>query len=229
MKMISIALVTAIFLLPGAAQSGERPIDYATQVFDFGHVPIDFDFFHTYYYVNDTDHPVKILEASANCDCSTVTFTDSLFGPGDTAVFRLSFNTRDYYGPTSKAITVITDDPGNTQFKFYYTSTVGQWLNNLRPDPQSLFFLPGKKGIVVKVPNRKFDKVELTKTHQYDSTFTVEVINRTAGPGEFLELSVTPVDGLGRGNHLSTLTLELAVPDQKKPTVLSLPVRIARY
>ncbi|UCG62735.1 MAG: DUF1573 domain-containing protein [Candidatus Zixiibacteriota bacterium] len=229
MKETFNALIIVVLGLISMVVASERPINYTTQVFDFGHVAIDFNLFHSFQYVNDTDHPVKILEAETNCDCSTVSLSDSVLTPGDTAFIRLTFNTRDYYGATSKAITVVTDDPENTQIKYYYTSVVGQWFYNLRPNPQSLFFLPGKKGMVVRVPNTKFDKIELKNLTQYDNTFSVNVIKRKAGRGETVELDVTPADGLGRGNHLSTLTLEIEVSDLEKPTVLSLPVKIARY
>lgn len=227
-KSIIWSVITALLVLAPFVQADET-FEYGKHVFDFGFVGIDFTVFHRYEYVNTTDHPVKILEADANCDCTTLKLTDSLMQPGDTAFIYLSFNTRDYYGYTSKSFTVVTDDPEIGTFKFYYISTIGQWLNGLMPNPISLFFLPGKKGQKVKVPNTNFDEIELKNFVRYDSTFTVKVLNDSADKGEFLELEVAASDAVGKGNHLSTLTLEIEVSGQDKPSVLSVPIKIVRY
>lgn len=227
-KSSTLAVLTILLLLTPWVQAGEA-FDYGKHVFDFGNVAIDFTMFHRYAYVNPTDHPVKILEADANCDCTTLKLVDSLIEPGDTAFFDLSFNTRDYYGYTSKSFTVVTDDPEIGTFKFYYVSTIGQWLNALKPNPISLFFLPGKKGQKLAVPNVKFDKIELKDYILYDSTFSVKVLNDSARQGKNLELEVTASDQVGKGSHLSTLTLEIEVSGQEKPTILSIPVKIVRY
>lgn len=225
--IIALSAVALMFLiLPAQA---EETFEYDKHVFDFGHVAIDFTVFHRYTWVNPTDQSVRIVEADVNCDCSTVRLVDSLLEPGDTAFFDLAFSTRDYYGYTSKSLTVVTDHPKIGTFKFYYVSYVGQWLNGLMPNPLYLFFLPGKGGQKVTIPNVQFDKIKLAGYVQYDSTFTVKVLKDSVGKGKSLELEVIPQDNLKKGNHLSTLTLEIEASGEEKPIFLSIPIKIARY
>lgn len=226
MRRSIIALTVMIFLGYSWPAQGQ---DFDYEVFDFGHVAIDFDIFHTYVYVNPSDHPVKILTAEANCDCTTVRLLDSLLEPGDTAFIHLAFNTRDYYGPTSKSVLVATDDPEQKPLKYFYLSTVGQWFHGMKPNPMSLFFLPGKKNQKVSIPNKKFDKIELINMEQYDSTFIVKAITESAAKGGFLQLEVSPAENLSRGNYLSSFTVEIELSGEKKPAILTFPVKTVRY
>ena len=54
MKKTVNALILLAFVLLSVSASGQEPIDYDTQVFDFGHVAIDFNLFHSFRYVNKT-------------------------------------------------------------------------------------------------------------------------------------------------------------------------------
>ncbi len=224
-KLIVVSVVFATVVLTWPLQGQ----DFEWEAFDFGHVAIDFDIFHTYQYVNQTDSPLKILQAEANCDCTTVRLLDSLLDPGDTARIELAFNTRDYYGPTSKSILVVTDNPDLPKKKFFYVSTIGQWFYGMKPNPMSLFFLPGKKTKRVSIPNREFDRIKLTKLEQFDSTFVVKAVNVSAARGELLQLDVTPVDNLTKGNYLSSFTVEIELSGEDKPAILTFPVKIVRY
>ena len=204
-------------------------INYEKQVFDFGHVGIDFNVFHKYAYVNDKDREVRIIEADADCDCTTLGLKDSVLGPGDTAFIELAFSTRDYYGPTPKSFKVVTNNPDTAETKFWYVSTIGQWFHGLKPRPISLFFLPGKKSQKVTIPNVRFEQIQITSVVKYDTTFNVKVANEKAGKGEFVELEISPAENLGKGTYLPTLNLGNALPGEKQPMFLSIPIKIVRY
>lgn len=215
-----------LFATPAAAQRG---LTYEQQVFDFGHVGIDFNVFHTYTYINRTDQTVTISDVVVSCDCSTVQLIDSLVEPGDTAFFKLTFNTRDYYGPTNKSFTATTTDPENPELKYYYLATVGQWHHGLQPEPFSLFFLPGKKQATVSVPNRKFDEIRLTEVIAHDATFDVKVLEKSADKSKAVKLEVSPSEGLGKSTFLSSLTFIVEADGLDKPTILTIPIKIVRY
>ena len=148
MKILTGMLLIFLLLLPSISHS--QGLTYDEQVFDFGHVGIDFKLYHTFMYVNRTDKTVSILDLDVTCDCTTVQLSDSLIQPGDTAKFNMIFETKDYLGPTNKSFRVMTDDPTSPTLEFFYLSIVGQWYNGIKPDPVSLFFLPGKKEQIIK-------------------------------------------------------------------------------
>ncbi|MEW6412414.1 MAG: DUF1573 domain-containing protein [Candidatus Zixiibacteriota bacterium] len=221
-----VAVMLTVFALSSQAQ--ER-LNHDAHVFDFGHVGIDFNVFHDFILVNVLDYPITITKVEVSCDCSTVATSDSTLLPGDTATFMLTFNTRDYYGPTNKSFTVFTDDPKHPKIEYSYSAIAGQWFHNLQPDPISLFFLPGKRGQKVKIANRKFDEIKLGDYDQFDGIFSVKILKKEAENGEFIELEVEPSSDLGKGTYLTSLTLLLDKDGEDKPTILTIPIKIVRY
>ena len=214
-----------VLLLPFLVYSQAGIIE---QVHDFGNVGIDFTLFHDFKYVNLSDSPIKILKAQTTCDCSSVKFDDSLMNPGDTAVFSLSFSTRDYYGPTNKSVTVTTDNKDIPEITFHYIANVGQWFSGLKPRPISLFFLPGKKVQKIIIPNVSFDNIELVDVYKYDTTFNFKVVSESAKIGKNIELEVSPDSSLPTGTYHSNLTALIST-GQKEKSKLTIPIKIVRY
>lgn len=235
MKTIAISLSVLIgvcslsFGEPASAAEAARRLVWSEQVFDFGHVGIDFKLFHTFYIANNGETPVTIKSAKASCDCSRVSFADSLIAPGDTAFLHLDFQTRDYYGPTTKSMEVTLDDPEHPAVQFFYLSTIGQWFGNLKPEPFSLFFLPGAGTKQVTLSNRAFDQISWELRDQSDNTFKVEFVDSKAARGEQLTLTVTPVVDLAAGTFLSSFTIHVTTAKDKKPVILTIPVKIVKY
>ncbi len=232
-----IATVTFLLLIltssavgePSEEPAGPNRLVYSEQVFDFGHVGIDFKLFHTYYIVNNGSEPVPIKSAATSCDCSHIRTTDSQIDPGDTAFFQLEFSTRNYYGPTTKSATVQLDDPEYPEVKFYYLSTIGQWYGNLKPKPFSLFFLAGADTKTITLENRVFDQISWELVDRGHTTFDIDMVKPKAARGETLTIKVTPAEGLASGTYSSSFTLHVTTAEDQKPVILTIPVKIVKY
>ena len=230
--LLSLALVISLHstAAPGVkgprSEIGPRP---GEQVFDFGHVGIDFTVYHTFHFVNRTKEPFRIIKTTSACDCSAVTALDSIVQPGDTASINLSFSTKDFYGPTRKSFTVSTDHPLIPEAEFSYLSQVGQWLDGIKPDPISLFFLPPHKSRKITIKNRAFAEIRLAVKEQFGASFDVTLVKDKAAKGQALELEVAPGGGLERGTYRSSITLEVEKEGRTDPTILTIPVKIVKY
>ncbi len=235
--MKTIATVTLLLLIltscavgePSEEPAGSNRLVYSEQVFDFGHVGIDFKLYHTYYIVNNGAEPVPIKSAATSCDCSHIRTTDSQIDPGDTAFFHLDFSTRNYYGPTTLSATVELDDPEYPKVKFYYLSTIGQWYGNLKPKPFSLFFLPGAGARDITLENRAYDQISWELADCSHTTFDIDMIKPEAARGETLTIKVTPAEGLASGTYSSSFTLHVTTAENQKPVILTIPVKIVKY
>lgn len=230
--LLSLALVISLHstAAPGVkgprSEIGPRP---GEQVFDFGHVGIDFTVYHTFHFVNRTKEPFRIIKTTSSCDCSAVTALDSIVQPGDTASINLSFSTKDFYGPTRQSFTVSTDHPSIPKAEFSYLSQVGQWLDGIKPHPISLFFLPPHKSRKITIKNRAFAEIRLTVKEQFGASFDVTLLKDEAAKGQALELEVTPRAALERGTYRSSITLEVEKEGRTDPTILTIPVKIVKY
>lgn len=61
---------------------------------------------------NTGAQPVRIVEVSATCGCTSATSTKEIVAPGDTAEIRAVFTIGERAGPQEKQIYVVTDAPG---------------------------------------------------------------------------------------------------------------------
>jgi len=230
--LLSLALVISLPFTATPADTGQRTETGPRAeelVFDFGHVGIDFTVYHTFHFVNRTDKPFRITKTTSSCDCSAVATLDSIVKPGDTAFIRLSFSTKDFYGPTRKSFTVFTDHPSMSAVKISYLSQVGQWLDRIKPDPISLFFLPAHKSKKITIRNHTFDEITVAVKDQFNTTFDVTLLQDRAAKGQALQLEISPRPDLKRGTYRSSITLEIEKEGSTDPTTLTIPVKIVRY
>jgi len=223
-----IIYVFLLVLLPMymSVAAGLRPID---RIYDFGEVAIDFQIYHEYLLVNRSSEAIHFDSIIANCDCSRVWTTDSTVTPGDTARIGLEFDTRDYYGRTSKVIRVYTDDPDISKHELFYLSTVGQWYMGLKPNPVSLFFLPGRDSMELVIPNPALSATEVTTVDLFDDFLTVKIVRKKASKGEKLVLEISPKQGLTRGTYYTSFRIAVKVPGVDEPIYKTIPAKIVRY
>ncbi|HEY0946172.1 MAG TPA: DUF1573 domain-containing protein [Opitutaceae bacterium] len=60
---------------------------------------------------NTGQRPVKIVQVTATCGCTSATSTKEVVAPGETAEIRAVFTIGDRSGPQEKQISVLTDAP----------------------------------------------------------------------------------------------------------------------
>ncbi len=228
-KVMKLFFVLTILFFANEPVYAESDLKYDEAGFNFGSVGIDYQVQHTYFIYNTGSKSHKIDSLNVSCDCTQVTISDSVISPGDTVYFHLSFETRNYYGPTTKTFTVFTNYSGLQEYKFYYQANVGQWLNGIRPDKVSLFLLPGniKKNISIK--NRMPYEVSIINQYVSDSSFSINMLSSSASKDELIEFEVLPVKDLKAGTYRSTFTIELKLGNKEKGERMSFPVKIVKY
>lgn len=228
--LVSSAVIAASLLAAKSSKPlppGAKP-GYGETVFDFGHVGIDYTIYHRYPFVNRTPDTLRILNVLAHCDCSSAHAADTVLAPGDSTSINLRFNTKNFYGPQNKTISVTTDHPSMQTVEYFYLSIIGQWFDGIKPEPASAFFLPATKPVRIRIPNAGAGPTEIDKIDQLDNYFTVKILSPRAGKGEALEVEVAPSPNVGRGTYHSNFTMAVA-NGTDEPTILTIPVKIVRY
>lgn len=90
---------------------------------DFGVVVKGEEVFHSFEIKNEGKADLNILDVRPSCGC-TVAEADRVIKPGQTGKVKTKLETKDFKGPITKDITVITNDPENPQFKLFLKATV---------------------------------------------------------------------------------------------------------
>jgi hypothetical protein len=229
LRYVTIAAFTSACLAGIASADNGRGLTAELLAYDFGCVGIDFDVFHVYSLINQGDVAVHIESVQPSCDCSSVIFTDSTLAPGDTATFRLQFNTKDYYGKMSRHVLVKSNDKRQPELEMYYFATVGQWMYRVKPEPASLFFLPGQTVKTVTLNNSDVDGLTVAEIDVADDFITVEPVTKSADKGGSIQLKVTPRTNLVAGTYKTNFRVSLDVPGAEQRLMISIPVKIVKY
>ena len=228
-RLIIAVTALALCLSMGAEAQAGAKLKMVEDGYDFGCLGIDYTVFHVFKITNDGDSDLKIDSLFATCDCSSVKFRDSILVPGDTGSFRLKFNTKDYYGPTSRTVRIVSNDSDQPVHLVKYTSIVGQWPYGVKPDPIALFFLPAHKSLKATLESPILDWLELMDVTPHDDLVEVDVSSRRVGKGGKIVLDVRPNTDLPGGTHHTNFRVRFKTPDGTPPLVITFPVKIVRY
>lgn len=226
-KTLVLALGLLIVMLSRAM--GQNAYKVSEEKFDFGYVGIDYRIFHNYQLINTSKKDIIIDSVDVMCDCSSVLYDKKVLKPHDTVLFRLTFDTKDFYGPVSRKFNVFLSIPEKRTLSFFYLAEVGQWQNGLKPDPFAVFMLPTHKQQTIKISNRVFESIEAEVHDQHADFFKVEIVKNKAGKAETLELIIIPESGLAKGTYLSNFTIKITPDGEETPAFLTIPVKIARF
>ncbi len=224
-------LLTGLILCLGGQANAQTPKGLAPlePEYDFGCIGIDYQVYHNFELVNYGRDTVRISQVYANCDCSFVSFADTVVPPQDTVTFKLTFNTKDFYGRTPKSVIVKSDDKTAPEYKISYLSTIGQWLHRVRPTPASLFYLPVHKTKTLSIDNLGAAKIYLRDIEPLDDIVTIEPKDDEADAGKSLKIEVKPRDDLPGGTFQSCFRLTFDVEGVEDPLLMTIPVKIVRY
>jgi hypothetical protein len=199
------------------------------QIYDIGHVGIDFSVYHDFKLFNTGNRPIKLDSVQVSCECSRLQISDSTVRPGDTVRLHLTFDTRNWYGPTSKMVVVLSNDAKQPRLELYYKSVVGQWPAGLKPEPISVFMLPGQKARKLIMVNSQFKKYTLSVDTPVDTFYTVTISKPEVSRGNATEIDVKAGDNLKNGTYLSSFRVRAQTAELPEPIYLTVPVKIVRY
>jgi hypothetical protein len=91
--------------------AGAPKLQFATNTFDFGRVPVGTVVKATFNLTNTGSAPLEILNVQPGCGCTTAGTWDRRVEPGRTTTLSLQLNTANFGGPITKTATVTCNDP----------------------------------------------------------------------------------------------------------------------
>ncbi len=130
---------------------------------DFGVVLKGEELFHTFEIKNEGKGDLTILDVRPSCGC-TVAEWDKIIKPGQVGKIKTKFETKDFNGPQSKDITVVSNDPENPQIKLFLKATI-RVLVDVLPDT-NLRFIKLKKDL------GKVQRLVVTEEEGYEFKIT---------------------------------------------------------
>ena len=229
-RTLKIGIFGAILGLSSVSKVlGSDPWKISETVFDFGAVGVEYNIFHDFKFTNIGGKVIRIDSVDVKCDCSSVRYEKAVLGPGESVDLKLTFDTKDFFGPVNRQFNLFLSTPERRVIRFFYLAEVGQWQNGLKPEPFAVFLLPTLKKQTVKITNRYFESMRAEIMDIQSNLFTVELTNEEVGTNGQLELTVVADPNLGKGTYQSNFTVKIITDDEDNPAYLTIPVKIARF
>lgn len=90
---------------------------------DFGTVVKGEEVFHTFEIKNEGNANLTILDVRSSCGC-TIAEADKVIKPGQIGKVKIKLETKDFKGPITKDITIVSNDPENPQLKLFLKAII---------------------------------------------------------------------------------------------------------
>lgn len=123
--IIAMLMVMAVVVIPASGKkSGRGEIKFANTTYNFGTIPERQGVVsHKFEFENTGDSPLVIIDAKAECGCTTPEFPQAPIAPGKKGIIKVTFNPLGRPYEFKKRITVRTN--GNPKKVYLYiTGTV---------------------------------------------------------------------------------------------------------
>jgi hypothetical protein len=221
---------------PPPASAVAPKIQFASNVFEFGKVPVGTVVRATFILTNTGNAPLEIKDVRPGCGCTTAGTWERRIEPGNTTTIGLQLNTANFGGALVKNATVTCNDPTQPTVTLLIRGEVWKPID---VQPNVVVFNPAtgsgsNAARIVRVVNNTETMITLEAPTSSNPAFNPTL--RTIKPGkEFeLEIAVTPplaagtVQGLITAKTSSTnlplisVTAMVVVP----PALVTLPNRV---
>ncbi len=189
---------------PAVANATGPKIQFESLAHDFGRVKSGEVVKYTYIFTNTGDQVLELSGVQA-CGCITADFTRKVT-PGQTGAVPISFNSANYGGPVSKAITVTCNDKANSRPTLQFTGTLWKPID-ITPQYAVLNLTPDTPlaSVTVTILNNLPEPITLSPPQCSNPAFAVRLT--TNQPGKEFRVIVTPASPLPPGNTQAQISL----------------------
>lgn len=147
-------------------------ISFQNPMVDFGTVNRGQKMSAVFTFVNIGKGPLAIQGVQTSCDCTTVTpAKGKIFEPGQTGSIDVNFDSKDYTGKVTKALTVITNERSMSDRTLSITANVNSELDASPPLADFGTVVPSKLAQqTIRVKNRMKTELKIEKL-RYNAEF----------------------------------------------------------
>ena len=194
--------------------------------YNFGFLPIDYRVSHTYKIINDGQGVLNITRLLNNCDCTTARITNREIDPGDSAKVTIIFHTKNYYGQTTRTVTIFSNDPEKPEYDLKYKAELGLFPKLYKTNPISLILLPSSKNKAIRILNNSEEDIDFEIEYLDNMYFSVDVREGNIGGKDSALVNVSPIDSTPPGTHYCNFTVVYKAEEDIRITI---PIRVVKY
>jgi len=179
-------------LIPAIAQAGPQ-ISIPEKHWDYGFVPQNAFFTHSYLIKNIGDDTLRITDVKPGCSCTTAPIQKRILPPGDSTSIELIFNPKVSRGRATKNAIVNSNDPVNRAEIIDFTCIIYADSGYFRPvkiNPNKLEFSSKTPKFNVVIQNDTGSALELKLVETLPSDIKLKVKDSLIPVGKKGEIAI---------------------------------------
>jgi hypothetical protein len=180
--------VMAAFVLPSFAQPKIELV--GGNKFAFGNVNRGKMVDHKIVVKNVGDKPLEIGKVDVSCGCTGAVASSSTIAPGKTGEIGITFNSTNFTGQVTKAVTINSNAANEAAARFEFTANV---IQELAINPQQFWFKDAEVGRVatatISISNNSSEPVTLSSYNSGLQGLTLKLPKDPIAPGKTVDVA----------------------------------------
>jgi hypothetical protein len=128
-----------------AASDAKPKIEMETLTHDFGKIDKTQKVDAIFKFKNTGNAVLEIIDIKTSCGCTSAKPAKRNYDPGESGEVTVSFNPQNFYGPVTKRVSIISNDPENDRIQCTINADI---VVDVNAKPRVLFFQNMKRGEV---------------------------------------------------------------------------------
>jgi hypothetical protein len=190
-------------------------------IHDFGEVKRGAPVEHSFIFTNTGAETLQVLEVKPGCGCTTTSTWDKEVPAGKTGRIPVQFNSAGFSGQVHKTVTVLFNDPAQSNVVLQITGKV--WTP-VEINPPSVFFQYAEEGTnsesrTIRIVNNEQEPLTLEPPQLTNANFRVAL--KTVKEGREFSIEVTTVPPMAGGTVSVPIIFKTS---SKEMPVINIPV-----
>lgn len=218
-----LALTAATF---ASGQMTKQPrIELSHDQFYFGFMPMNAIVQHSYWIRNKGNDTLQIISVKPGCGCTTAPLSKEKIAPDDSALLKVTFDSKNMVGKMVKDVEIFSNDPQKPSTSVRFFAVVNREHDFVRATPNALRFskFGAKDGRMVKALDIKNGSIETIELKVVELPADYVAIDRKTAklkPGETATFQVEQTASVtNEADVLTSLTVEFVGQETDRITI----------
>lgn len=221
--IVLLALTAASFA--GGQMTKQPKIELSHEQFYFGFMPMNAIVQHSYWIRNKGNDTLQIISVKPGCGCTTAPLSKEKIAPDDSALLKVTFDSKNMVGKMVKDVEIFSNDPQKPSTSVRFFAVVNREHDFVRATPNALRFskFGSKDGRMVKaldIKNGSNETFELKVVELPADYVAIDKKTAKLKPGETATFQVEQTASVkNESDVLTSLTVEFIGQETDRITI----------
>lgn len=223
--VVGIATIMTSDLLSQTGKGNPPRIEVSHDYYYFGFMPTNAIVQHKYWIRNKGGDTLMIVSVKPSCGCTAAPLSNDKIAPGDSAVLKVIFDSKNMVGKMVKDVDIFSNDPNKQSMTVKFFALVNKEHDFVKAEPNALHFSKfgskdGKMIRKVDIVNRYDSEITLSLIELPEANFKIDKRSAKIKPGGKASFMIEQIESLKDENDvMASATFEFAGKETDRITI----------